>query len=69
MANSVVTHSRIVKLFAFLPIYGWKEHGTKKKWKFLGITVLLRRKKANGNIVKYYLLGVPFIKIRKMCIQ
>lgn len=63
--NSVVKHSRTIKLFAFLPIYSWKEHGSKKKWKILGIPVLLCRKKANGNTSKYYFLGIPVMKVSK----
>jgi len=64
MSNSV-KHSRTVKLFALLPIYGWKEKKDKKTWRILGIPVFKRCKKANGNTSKYYLLGIPVMKVSK----
>ena len=66
MANqNNIKHSRTVKLFTFLPIYGWKEKGDKKTWKILGIPVFKRCRKANGNTTKYYFIGVPVIKVSK----
>ncbi len=58
-------HSRTVKLFALLPIYGWKEKKDKKTWRILGVPVLKCCKKANGNTTKYYFLGIPIMKVSK----
>lgn len=66
MANqNTIKHSRTIKLFAFLPIYGWKEKGDKKTWKILGIPVFQHCKKAKGNTSKYYFLGIPVLKVSK----
>ena len=63
--NNVEKHSRTVKLFFFLPIYGWKQRGGKKSWKILGLPVFTRRKMSNGITTKYYILGIPVMKVSK----
>lgn len=56
-------HFYTVKLFFFLPIYGWKKVGGRTVWKILGVPFLKRRCMENGITKKYYIFGVPFIKI------
>lgn len=61
--SDLIKYSQIVKFLFFLPVYGWVEKGGKKVWKVLGIPVLKRRKMAKDDSVKYYICGLPFIKV------
>lgn len=63
MTNYVEKHSRAIKLFFFLPIYGWKQRGGRKTWKILGLPVFTRRQMSNGITTKYYILGIPVMKV------
>lgn len=56
---------RTIKLFSFLPLYGWVQLPTQKVWKIFGIPFLCRQVRANGRIHKYYLLGLPLMKVSK----
>lgn len=51
------------KLFNFLPLFKFKQRGGNKVWKVFGIPVWRVRKMSNGSTVKYYLFGLPFLKI------
>lgn len=66
--NQTEKHSRTIKLFFFLPIYGWKQRGGRKVWKILGIPVFKIRKMANGITTKYYLFGIPVMKVSRKLI-
>lgn len=57
--------SRKFKLFFFLPLYNWKKKGRNITWKILGIPVLKCRIKSEGHKRKYYLFGIPILKITK----
>ena len=53
-----------IKLFNFIPIATFKQRGGKKVWKILGLPVWKKRTADNKNI-KYYLFGLPIIKLNK----
>lgn len=60
-------HSRTIKLFGFFPLYGWIWQGGRKTWKLFGLSIFTVRRFANGVTTKYYILGVPVMKVsRKM---
>lgn len=52
-------------LFGFLPLYERKQVGGRKVYKFLGLPVFKVRKMANGITTKYYVLGLPVLKISR----
>ena len=55
--------SYTIKLFSFLPLYRCKQCGGKTDWYILGLPVLKRHKMDNKITTKYYLCGLPFLKI------
>ncbi|MBQ9271153.1 MAG: hypothetical protein IJ218_02670 [Alphaproteobacteria bacterium] len=61
----MVKHSRKVKLFGFLPIYGWTQRNGRKTWKICGLPIWTVRRLANNITVKYYCLGIPLMKVSK----
>lgn len=63
--SDMLKSSQSFKLLFFLPICGWNEIGGKKVWKILGIPVFKRRIMAKDNSIKYYVCGLPLIKICK----
>lgn len=68
MHNVVEKHSREIKLFCILPLYGWNKRGGKKVWKILGLPVFKIRKMANGITTKYYVLNIPVLKVSRKTI-
>ena len=58
-------HQKVTKLFCLIPIFGWKEKNSCKVWKILGLPVLKSRKVSGDKTVKYYVFGIPFIKLSK----
>ncbi|MBR1840965.1 MAG: hypothetical protein IJ778_02430 [Alphaproteobacteria bacterium] len=58
-------HSRKIKLFGFLPIWGWAIRGGRKTWKILGLPIFARRKFENKITTKYYVLGILVMKVSK----
>ncbi len=54
-----------LNLFGFLPLYERKQVGGRKVYKFLGLPVFKVRKMANGITTKYYVLGLPVLKISR----
>ncbi len=63
----VEQHLRVVKLFFLLPLYKWEQYGGKETWSILWLPIFKRRRFANGVTTKYYILGVPVMKVsRKM---
>ena len=52
-----------VKLFSFLTLYSWQEQGENKVWYFCGVPVLKRRALFNGVTTKYFVWGLPIIKV------
>lgn len=65
----VVKHSKTIKLFCILPICGWKQCGGKKTWKILGLPIFTCRKYENKITTKYYILGIPVMKVSKKSIN
>lgn len=63
--QNVIKHSRTIKLFCILPIYGWTQRGGKKSWKILGLPVFTIRRFENKITTKYYILGLPIMKVSK----
>ena len=56
---------RKIKLFAFIPLYSWKNRGSKKIWKIFGIKVFKRKTNNDNSKVKYYFCGIPVMKVVK----
>ena len=54
-----------LNLFGFLPLYKRKQVGGRKVYKFLGLPVFKVRHMANGITTKYYVLGLPVLKINR----
>ena len=50
-------------LFNFIPFFARKQRGGNTLWTFLGLRVWRVRKFENNLMTKYYLFGIPFIKI------
>lgn len=65
MSEHKYKNSKTYKLFGFIPVYGWKSKDDKKVWKIFGISVLKCRKKPAGDVIKYYILGIPVMKIKR----
>ena len=65
MYGAVEKHSKTIKLFCLIPIYGWKQRGGRKVWKILGLPVFKIRKMSNGITTKYYILGLPVMKVSR----
>lgn len=63
--QNVIEHSRKIKLFCILPIYGWTQRGGKKSWKILGLPVFTIRRFENNITTKYYSFGLPLMKVSK----
>ena len=63
--KKAVNRYRKIKLFGFLPIYGWAIRGGRKTWRVLGLPVFTRRKFDNKITTKYYILGIPVMKVSK----
>lgn len=53
------------KIFGFLPILNYKKVGGREQWKVLGLPLFKIRKMANGITTKYYILGLPVMKVSK----
>ena len=61
-------NSMKIKLFGFLPLYGHKQIGGRNVWKIFGLPIFKIRKMANGVTTKYYILGIPVLKVsKKVC--
>jgi len=54
-----------ISLFGFLPLYGHKKVGGREQWKLFGLPIFKIRKMANGITTKYYILGLPVLKISR----
>lgn len=52
-------------LFGWIPLWNYKRIGGRKVWKILGLPILKIRKMSDKNILKYYILGCPVLKIVK----
>lgn len=65
MYGTVEKHSKTIKLFCLIPIYGWKQRGGRKVWKILGLPIFKIRKMSNGITTKYYILGLPVMKVSR----
>jgi len=63
--QNAIKHSRTIKLFCILPIYGWVQCGGKKTWKVLGLPVFTIRRFENNITTKYYTFGIPLMKVSK----
>lgn len=57
------TKSVTVKLFSFIPIFKYETYFNKKKYKVFNITLFKIIRAGNGITTKYYLLGIPVLKI------
>ena len=55
----------IIKLFSCIPLCSVKLRDGKSVYKIFGIPVLKKRKMANGITTKYYLLGLPLLKVSR----
>lgn len=55
----------IIKLFSCIPLCSVKLSDGKSVYKIFGIPVLKKRKMANGITTKYYLLGIPLLKVSR----
>lgn len=60
--QNIEKYSHTVKLFFFLPLYGWKQVGGRTTWNVLGLPIFKRRCTANGTVTKYYVLGLQILK-------
>lgn len=54
-----------VKLFNFIPVYNRTNRAGKTVYKIFGIPLWKIRRMENNITTKYYLLGIPFIKVSK----
>ena len=54
-----------ISLFGFLPLYGHKKVGGREQWKLFGLPIFKIRKMANGITTKYYILGLPVMKVSR----
>ena len=54
-----------LKLFNFLPMFNYKRVGSRKQWKIFGLPIFKTRHMANGITSKYYVFGIPILKVSK----
>ena len=54
-----------IKLFFCWCLYGWEQYGGRKVWKIFGLPIFKRRIYANGITRKYYILGLPVMKVSR----
>lgn len=54
-------HSSSIKLFGFLPLCRWNQHGGRETWSILGLPLFKKRRFEDGVITKYYILGLPVL--------
>ncbi len=66
--DTIATHSKTIKLFGILPIYGWSTRGGRKTWTALGLPVFKRRRFENKITTKYYVLGIIVMKVSRKTI-
>lgn len=66
--DTIATHSKTIKLFGILPVYGWKQRGGRKTWTVLGLPVFKRRRFENKITTKYYVLGIIVMKVSRKTI-
>ncbi|MBR2137400.1 MAG: glycosyltransferase family 4 protein [Alphaproteobacteria bacterium] len=64
--KSAHTYIVTVKLFNFLPLFGYKRIGGRRQWKIFGLPILKIRKMDDAIITKYYILGLPVVKAYKI---
>ncbi len=57
------------KLFNFLPIFSYKRVGGRNQWKIFGLPIFKTRHMANGITSKYYILGIPVLKVSKKSVK
>ena len=57
------------KLFNFLPIFSYKRVGGRNQWKIFGLPIFKMRHMANGITSKYYILGIPVLKVSKKSVK
>lgn len=63
--KQVIEHYRKIKLFGFLPLYGRIQRGGKKSWRIFGLPIFTIRRFENNITTKYYILGLPIMKVSK----
>lgn len=56
---------RYYKLFNFIPLFSRIQRGGRRVWKILGLPLWKIRRFENNITTKYYLCGLPFIKVSK----
>ncbi len=59
------TTNTTIKLFGFIPIYQFVQCEGRKVYKILSLPIFKIRHFENRITTKYYLLGIPFIKVSK----
>ncbi|MBR6355249.1 MAG: hypothetical protein IKR92_00200 [Alphaproteobacteria bacterium] len=63
--EQTVKHTHKIKLFGFLPLYGWTHRGGRKTWKVLGLPIYGRVHDQAKGVSKYYILGILMLKVSK----
>ena len=58
-------HVLSYKLLNFIPLFSYIQCGGRQVWKILGLPLWKIRRFDNNITTKYYLLGLPFIKVSK----
>ena len=66
---SIAKYRCNVKLFNFLPIFSYKCVGGRNQWKIFGLPIFKTRHMANGITSKYYILGIPVLKVSKKSVK
>ena len=56
------------KLFNFLPFYKYKKVGGREQWKVFGVPIFKIRQMTDRIATKYYILGMPVLKVIKKII-
>lgn len=59
------TRKFTVKLFSFIPLFQYEKYSNKQKYKIFNATVFKIKRMGNGITVKYYILGVPVLKLSR----
>jgi len=67
--QNIEKKSRSIKLFFLLPLYSCKCRGGKTVWSILGLPIFKKRKMENGITTKYYILGLPVMKVSRKTVK
>ena len=60
---------RSIKLFFLFPLYSRECYEGKTVWNILGLPILKKRRMENGITTKFYILGLPVMKLSRKTVK